>query len=462
MPRRQTSAPLVDVASGIIWQQLLRFFYPIALGSVLQLSYNLADSLIVGHFLGKYALAAVSGAAANLLLLIVGLFTGLSAGSTVVIAHHYGAGDREQVGAAVGSVMLLALIAGAGLTLVCQLSAPACLVWLRTPADTMALSLDYLQIVLLSVAPMLVYQVGSGILRAVGDSRRPLLLLATCCLLNILLDLLFVAGFRWGVAGAAAATALAQTCSALLVLWILRHDQGCYRLLRRHFRIHPRLSGEMVRVGIPAGLQVSMYNVANLIIMAVVNDLGTDFVAAWGTANKVDSLSWMLVEALGIALLTVVGQNYGAGRMDRVKTATNSALLIACAFTIVLSGLSILFSRPLMALFVDDAAVVDMGSTLIRFFCAWYLAYFFIEVYAYSLRGMGDSLLPALITGLGVCGLRLLWVLKLGPLFTNLPPWLQLSAGYPVSWVATSLAFLIYFPLRFRQLRRRMGQSGEK
>ncbi len=442
---------MIDATEGVIWKQLLRFFYPIALGTLFQLLYNMADAVVVGRFVGKEALAAVGGSASTLITLVVGLFTGLASGATVIIAQFYGARDKEKVSVAVGNAITISLLLGALITVAGIWLAPVALAWMRTPVDTMAQAISYLQICFCAGIPMILYNMGSGILRAVGDSRRPLLYLIVCCFINIGLDILFVAVFKWGVAGAAFATALAQLFSAFLVMFTLFRDDDCYRLRLCNLRPEARTMQSILHIGIPAGFQSCMYALSNIIIMTAINDLNTNFVAAWSAIGKIDSIFWMLISAFGLSLLTVVGQNYGAGNVERVKKSMHSCLLMAFGMTTIIAACMVLFGRPLMLLFVDDALVIDIGMKMMYFFAPSYFAYVCIEIFANSLRGIGDSTVPAIITCVGICVLRVLWVLYLTPFLNFVPAWIAICSSYPASWILTSSAFIIYYPISCRK-----------
>ena len=432
----------LDLTQGVIWKQLLLFLLPIAAGTLFQQLYATVDADIVGQFVGSDALAAVGGSAALIVQLVVGVFTGLSSGATVVISHGYGAEDREKLTRAVHSSIAFSLLAGACITELGILLAPNALTWTKNPQEIMADATLYLRLYFLGTIPTLLFNMGSGILRAVGDARRPLYYLVVCCLLNIVLDLLFVAGFHLGVAGAAIATALANLVSALLVLVQLGRTKAAYQLHPRQIRIHRATLLHILGIGVPAAIESSMYALSNLLIQVPINNLGTDTVAAWSATNKVDGIYWSLIISFGVAIMAFVGQNYGAGKYDRMKASVRVCLKIALVVTVVLSLLLLFFARYCFRLFTDNPQVIRYAIQITYYFVPFYFIWTFIEVIANALRGAGDALVPMLISVGGICGLRILWVLFIVPHWSTL---LGISICYPVSWFFTAVILIIHY-----------------
>ena len=432
----------LDLTQGVIWKQLLLFLLPIAAGTLFQQLYATVDAVIVGQFVGSDALAAVGGSAALIVQMVVGVFTGLSSGATVVISHGYGAEDREKLTRAVHSSIAFSLLAGACITVLGILLAPNALTWTKNPQEIMADATLYLRLYFLGTIPTLLFNMGSGILRAVGDARRPLYYLVVCCLLNIVLDLLFVAGLHMGVAGAAIATALANLVSALLVLGQLGRTKEAYQLHPRQIRIHRATLLHILGIGVPAAIESSMYALSNLLIQVPINNLGTDTVAAWSATNKVDGIYWSLIISFGVAIMAFVGQNYGAGKYDRMKASVRVCLKIALVVTVVLSLLLLFFARYCFRLFTDNPQVIRYAIQITYYFVPFYFIWTFIEVIANALRGAGDALVPMLISVGGICGLRILWVLLIVPHWSTL---LGISICYPVSWFLTAVILIIHY-----------------
>lgn len=314
------------ITEGVIWKQLLLFFFPILFGTFFQQLYNAADAVIVGQFVGKEALSAVGGTTGTVINLLVGFFIGLGSGATVVISQYYGAKREEMVSFAVHTAIAFSLAAGLILMLIGLPLAPAILRSMSTPEDVLDLGILYIRIYFLGMIGNLIYNMGSGILRAVGDSKRPLYFLIASCLTNIVLDLLFVVCFKMGVAGAALATILSQLLSAVLVIIVLMRTKDMYHLELKKIGFDKRMFRRIIRIGFPAGLQSVMYSLSNLIIQVAINKEGTDTVAAWTVYGKIDVMFWMVINAFGISVTTFVGQNFGAGKLDRVKKGIRTCL----------------------------------------------------------------------------------------------------------------------------------------
>lgn len=440
------------ITGGVIWKQLLLFFFPILLGTFFQQLYNTIDAIIVGNFVGKEALAAVGGATGNLINLLVGFFVGLASGATVIISQYYGAGDAKGVSKAVHTAAALSFWGSLVLMVIGFGLSPVFLRLMDTPEDIIGHATAYIFIFFGGIFFSMVYNIGSGILRAVGDSRRPLWYLIVCCGVNIVLDLLFVAMFSWGVAGAALATVIAQAVSAVLILIALTKTELSYRLDFKAIRIDPAIFKAILRIGIPAGLQSIMYSSSNLIVQTKINSFGTDVVAAWTAFGKLDSFFWMIVSAFGIAITTFVGQNFGAGKYDRMHKSVRTCVLMTSVSTILLSTLFVTFGKYLYMLFTKDQAVIAFGMEMVRFQAPWYISYVCIEILSGAVRGAGDSLVPTLITGFGICLLRISWLLIAVPLRPELT---TVMAGYPITWTLTSILFIVYY-LQGGWLRKRI------
>ncbi|MBO5556389.1 MAG: MATE family efflux transporter [Oscillospiraceae bacterium] len=431
-----------DLTEGSISGKLLRFFFPILFGMLFQQLYNTVDAIIVGKCVGPQALAAVGGSPAVITNLVIGFFIGLSSGATVIISQYFGSHEDEQLSRAVHTILAFCLIIGAALTVLGWLTAPWALRLVRTPEDIFGISNEYLCIYYVGAIPLLLFNVGSAILRAVGDARWPLLFLVVCCLLNIVLDLLFVAGFHMGTAGAGWATVLSLAVSAVCILLHLSRSPGAERLVWRRLRIHPGSLRRILYIGVPAGIQSAMYAVSNLIIQAAVNMLGTTVVAAWTAATKFDGLYWVTSNSLGVAICTFVGQCYGAGKYDRMKAGIRLWLLVSLGISAGISVFLLGIAPFGLRLFTDDREVIRQAITMMWYFVPYYVVWTFIEIFSNSLRGAGDSFVPMLIILTGVCLLRMLWI------FLVVPHWhtvISVSISYPISWIITALVFIVYF-----------------
>ena len=431
-----------DLTKGVVWKKLLIFFLPIAAGTCIQQLYNAVDGLIVGRFVGTVALAAVGGSTAQIINLLIGFFVAITSGASVVIAQVYGAGRERDVKVAAGNAIAVFAIAGAALTVFGLLAAPAMLRLLRTPEDTMEAAVLYLRIYFTGVPFVLVLNMESNMLRAVGDSVSPFLYMVVGCVSNIVLDALFVIVFRWGVAGVAVATVAAQLINMGLLTRLLLVTKESYRLSMGQLKLRGAYLVNMLRLGVPSGLQSTMYAVSNMIIQVGVNSLGTVVVASWAMTSKTDGIFWAVSNALGAAITSFVGQNLGAGKRERVRLCVRQGLILCAVITVGLSGLILLLGRPLLKLLTPDAAVIDTTYTMMLYFVPFYITWVLIEVLSAVLRGAGDAVRPVVIIGLGICLLRIVWIVTLFAVRHTL---FVLCMCYPVSWIVTSLAMLIYY-----------------
>lgn len=436
------------ITEGVIWKQLLLFFFPLLFGTFFQQLYNTVDAVIVGRYVGKEALAAVGGAAAMIINLFVGFFVGISAGATVTISQFFGGGRMREVKDAIHTSIALAVAAGALIMAAGLIWSPQALVWMDTPQETMRESVLYIRIYFFGMIGNLIYNMGAGILRAMGDSRRPLYFLIASCVVNVVLDIFFVIVLEMGVEGVAIATILSQVFSAVLVCLALSRLDGEYRLELKGIRFHGWVLKRIIAIGLPAGFQSLMYSVSNVIIQVDVNNFGTSTVAAWTAYSKVDALFWMVVSAFGISVTTFVGQNYGAGLYKRVRSGVRQCLLVTAIFTILISAALYPSGGMLLKLFSKDAEVIEIGIMMIHFMVPTYISYICIEIYSGALRGMGSAFIPTLITGGGICVLRVVW------LFLAVPRWPHLKTvmlSYPITWVTTSLLFIVYYQWYMRK-----------
>ena len=438
------------ITEGSIFGQLLLFFFPILFGTFFQQLYNTADAMVVGRFVGKQALAAVGGSTSTLINLLVGFFVGLSSGATVVISQFYGARTADKVHWAVHTSIAFSVIGGIIFMIVGLVGSPWALEAMKTPEDVMGHAVVYIRIYFLGIIVNLVYNMGAGILRAVGDSRRPLYFLIASCFTNIILDVLLVAVLRMGVAGAALATITSQLLSAVLVVRALMKTDDLYKLEWKKVRIDQRMLQRIVRIGIPAGMQSVMYNISNVIIQAGVNTLGTDNVTAWATYGKVDGLYWMMINALGISATTFVGQNFGAGRLDRVRKGAGACMVIGVVLTASVGAVLYNGGHLLVELFTTDLQVQAISMDLLHFMVPTFITYIAIEILSGTLRGVGDAWMPLVITGIGVCAVRVLWIMLVLPHYHTI---IGAAFCYPLTWSLTTVAFVIYYYF-FSSLRR--------
>lgn len=316
---KQADTSVNQITEGVIWKQLLIFFFPIMLGTLFQQLYNTADAVVVGRFVGTEALAAVGGSTGQIANLIVNFFVGLASGATVIIARYYGAKNKKDLNDTLHTAAALSFVGGILTSVIGIAATPGMLRLMKTPDNVMADSRTYLSIYFAGILFVFIYNVGSAILRAAGDSKRPLYFLIVCCFINIFLDIVLVVFFHMGVAGAAIATVVSQAVSAVLVILVLLRSTDMYRLVPRQIRFHKFLLISIITIGLPAGIQSVMYNISNVLIQTSLNSLGTATMAAYTAFGKIDAVYWMISGAFSVSIVTFIGQNYGAGKYSRMK-----------------------------------------------------------------------------------------------------------------------------------------------
>ena len=429
------------MTEGNIFRQLLLFSLPLLAGNFFQQCYNTVDSIVVGNFVGKAALAAV-GTVNPIINTLIGLFLGLSAGIGVVISQLYGAKDEKRVEEAVQTSLLLVLLLCGAFTAVGVSMVPFMLRLMATPADVFGEAAQYLGIYFSGVAGLMVYNWGSGVLRAVGDSKRPLYFLIFSAGLNTVLDLLFVAVFQWGIAGAAVATVIAQVCSALLVLLVLTRSGQCYHIRWKGMRLRGRLLRNMFIVGVPSALQLAITSFSNVFVQSYVNRFDSSCMAGWAAYNKLDAFALIPMMTLSVAATTFVGQNVGAGNWERAKKGTRCALLMTLVVTGIILIPLMIFARPLCGLFNQEPEVLTYGVFFVRMISPFYLICAYNQVYAGSLRGAGDAKVPMVLMLCSFVVFRQIYLFTVYRLTGALVP---VALGYPVGWILCSLLLFLYY-----------------
>lgn len=447
-----------QITEGVIWKQLLFFFFPILLGTLFQQLYNTADTVVVGRFVGTKALAAVGGSTGQIVNLVVNFFVGLASGATVIIARYYGARDRIKLNNALHTAIALSIVGGIVTAVAGILLTPFLLQMMNTPADVIEGSTTYLRIYFAGIIFVFVYNIGSGILRAVGDSKRPLYFLIVCCFLNIFLDILFVVYLKLGVKGAAFATVISQAVSALLVILSLTKSVDIYHLRPNKIRFYKSLLIAIVTIGLPAGLQSVMYGISNIIIQTSLNSLGTETVAAHTAFAKIDAIYWMISGAFSVSIITFIGQNYGARKFDRMKKSIKVCLFMDLIASLLLTTVMMVAGPYLLRLFTSDQEVIEIGMQIIHIIAPSYALFIFIEILSSSLRGMGNVVIPMLMTCGGVCVLRILWIFLFVRTHLSVTTILM---SYPISWGFTAVLFIIYFMFYQKKFFRRCMEETE-
>lgn len=452
MPRSVSSRQITE---GVIWKQLLLFFFPILMGSVFQQLYNTVDTIIVGRFVGTGALAAV-GASSPIISLINGFFIGVSSGATVVLSQFYGANDRDGVEKAVHTGIALALTLGVIVTVLGVGLAPQILKLIGTPDSCFADAVLYCRIYFSGAVGSMLYNMGAGILRAMGDSKKPMLFLMVCCVVNIVGDLALVWGLEMGVAGAGIATILAQAISAALVLFVLMRLPGEGRLEVKKLRFHSRLLGSILRIGVPAGIQLMMFDLSNLIVQSSINSFGDVAMAAWTAFGKSDGITWQISGAFGVSVTTFVGQNFGAQKYERVRRSVWVCMGLSVSLVGTLSILEFTFREFILGIYTTDPAVIAVGSEMMKNIVLFNAVFMPIEVFAGTMRGTGYALQPTIIMCLCVCLFRVVWVLLVVSRFHTIA---MLCLAYPISWILCAGVFYAVY-LRGNWLHKRIRDLG--
>lgn len=441
----------IDMTRGPLLGNIIRYTVPIILTSLLQLLFNAADLVVLGQFCGSDSVGAV-GSTGSLISLIVNLFMGLSVGAGVTVAQALGSGREDEVSRTVHTAIPVAAIGGAVLTAVGYFLAPVLLGWMATPAEYLPLSTLYVQIYFLGMMPQMVYNFGAAILRAAGDTKSPLVFLLAAGVLNVGLNVLFVIAFEMDVAGVALATSLSQALSAVLVVWaLMRRTDGC-RFRLPQMRVYWRPLLRMVRIGVPAGIQGSLFSVSNVLIQSTINGFGPAVVSGFAAGGNIEGFAYVAMNAFHQTAMNFAGQNVGAGRYDRVRKVMRTSLLCATVSGTLFGVLIWALSQPLLGLYITDSAeAIQYGVVRLTVTCLPYFLCGLMEVGSGTVRGMGASLLPMLLTVLTVCVFRVAWVWWVFPL-VGTPSFL--FASYPITWGLNFLAQLgIYAVLIRRRLR---------
>ena len=423
------------MTEGVIWKQLLLFALPLLLGNLFQQFYNTVD------YIGANALASV-GASTPIVNLMVGMFTGLGTGAGVVIAQFFGAKDHKGVHDGVHTTIALCLVSGLVMAVVGVGLSPTILRLLDTPAEIMEGSVTYLQIYFMGVMALMIYNMGSGILRAVGDSRTPLYFLMVSSVVNILLDLLFVIKIQMGVAGVAWATLIAQAISACLVLIRLMTSTESYKLILKDIRFHKKVLLETIRIGLPGGIQNAVISFSNLIVQYNINSFGAAAVAGCSAYTKIDGFAILPVMSFSMAITTFTGQNIGAKNYDRVRKGAKTCLVIALAVTLTLSGGLYLFGEKLLRVFSSDQQVLSYAVQMMHFLVPGYVCLATAHTYCGVVRGAGISMVPMLALVGNMCVLRVIWISLAMPVFHNI---IVVFLGYSLTWLTSALTMVIYY-----------------
>ena len=436
------------MTEGCIPRLLITFALPLMVGNVFQQLYNTVDSIIVGNFVSKQALAAV-GCTGPIINTLIGVFAGLSGGAGVVISQFYGAKDRERLRRAVQTTVVLTAIMCVLLTAAGVLLAPLLLRLMDTPADVMGAASEYLRIYFWGISGMLLYNIGAGILRAVGDSTHPLYFLIFSATTNTVLDYLFVKVFSFGIAGAAIATIVSQALSAVLVMGMLVRSKEDYRVDLKALHLDGAVLKRICEIGIPSSLQMGVTAVSNVFVQSYINRFESSCMAGWAAYNKLDAFAMLPLMGFSMAVTTFVGQNYGAGKLDRARSGPLHALWIGTLIMVAILTPMMLFAPTLVRLFNQEAEVIAFGTLFIRLISPFYLLCTINQIYSGALRGVGDTKATMIIMLFSFVFFRQLYLFTAYRLGGGIVP---IALGYPAGWIMCSTVILIYY-YRFARQR---------
>lgn len=441
----------VDMTHGKLGKKILYFALPVALTGILQQLFNAADSIVVGRFASKAAMAAV-GSNSSIISLVVNLFLGISLGANVVIARFTGQNDEESLSRGVHTAVLSSVLFGVIAAAIGEAIAGPMLRAMDVPPDVFPMAEAYLRIYLAGMPVILLYNFESAIFRSQGNTRTPLICLIIAGVLNVLLNLFFVIVLDMAAAGVAIATVVSNLTSSVLMFILLMKSKGPLHLEFSKLRIDGPILGKMMRIGVPSGIQGIMFSLSNLVIQSAINSLGTDVMAGSAASLNVEILAYYLVNAFGQATTTFVSQNYGAGKPDRCKATTRIALGQDLVVTAVMSGLVIAFAPQIIHIFNTDPMVIHYGAIRVRWLVGCELINVFLEILSGAMRGYGKSLSPAIITFVGVCVVRIIYVYTY---FRSHHTFSNLVMIYPITWGITVLMLAVVYFYTVRKLKQK-------
>lgn len=438
----------MDMLHGSLGDKIIRFALPVAATGILQQLFNAADIAVIGRFVGKEAMAAV-GSNNSLIGLMVTMFSGIAMGANVVIARSTGQGNREGIRNAVHTSILIAFVGGLLMTVIGELLAKPLLHWLGVPEEIFREAMRYIRIYFAGLPVIFLYNFESAIFRSQGDTRTPLICLTISGILNVVMNVFFVVVLHMTVDGVALATVLANLISSGLLLIMLMRSRSAIRVHWSGFSYQPHVIGSILRIGTPAGLQGMVFSLSNLCIQSAINSLGADVIAASAAAFNVEIFAYFVLNSFGQACTTFVGQNLGAGNMERCRRATRICMVQDFIFTAAISGVILLSGHALLRIFNTDPEVVRIGYIRILILISAELVNVVIEILSGAMRGHGQSLIPAIVSLMGICGVRIIWVYTVFPFSKTFA---TIMAAYPLSWAITALVLVIAYFMMMRKI----------
>ncbi len=449
----------MDMCSGPILKKILLFSIPLMFSSILQLLFNAADVVVVGKFAGDNALAAV-GSTGSLINLLTNLFIGMSIGANVLVARYYGAKQKEDLKETIHTAIAVSVISGVLLTFIGIIGAKKILTLMQTPGEVRVLAEKYIKVYFLGMTATMVYNFGSAILRAVGDTKRPLYYLLFAGIVNVVLNLIFVIVFDMSVVGVALATAISQTISAILVIRCLVKETGDIHLNIKDIKVNYQKFVRILQIGLPAGFQGILFSLSNVVIQSSINTFGELVVAGNSAAGNIEGFVYMSMNAIYQAAISFIGQNVGAGKYDRVNKIVIRAQVVVITIGVVMGGMVVLFGRFLLSIYTDNPLVVDIGMRRLKIIVLTYALCGMMDVMVGVLRGLGYSFVPMIVSLIGACAFRLVWIATIFQVdkYHDIE---TIYISYPISWAITFVAHVICFVVIRKKLEYKWRKNGE-
>lgn len=434
----------IDLTEGSIWKVLFRYSIPLFFSNLLQQLYNTVDLMVVGNYAGETSMAAI-GATGSLVFMMIGLFMGLGIGTSVIVAHAFGARDHKALFRSVHTTYAVALGSGLLLTVLGHFLTPQILVWMGTPETILQEAILYARVYFYGSIPMLIYNMGSGILRSIGDSRKPFIYLVISAVSNIALDLVFVAGFHMRALGAGIATLISQVLTAVLVTLTLMRSTEAHHLNLKEIRYYKHETRRTFVIGIPAGIQGALISFSNVLIQSQVNLYGDAAIAGVSAANRYDAFLAVGMQSFVMAATTFTGQNIGARKIERLKRGSRTAVLMGVLSSVIIGSLLLVFSRPLMQLFSSNEEVINYGLSKMRVLTPLHWIFSIAMIMAGILRGAGKSMVPMIISIFSIGIFRMIWIFVVSPFWKSIQ---VVFFSYPISWSMSLILTLIYYSRR--------------
>ena len=428
------------MTEGNIWRKIIFFSIPMILGNLLQQMYNAVDSVIVGNYVGSNALAAV-GSSTSIINLLIAFSMGASAGAGVVVSQFIGAGNKKGVKISVHTALAIAIILGMILTAAGIIFTPTILKWMRTPEEVMRESVVYLRLYSAGLLFSVVYNMAAGILNAVGDSKRPLIYLGSASFLNIVLDIILINWMKMGIAGAAIATNISQILSCILILMFLSKVPENYQLKFREIKIYKKMAGRIIKIGLPTAIQNTVISFSNILVQSSVNTFGAKAMAGFGAYLKLDGFNILPILSFSMAVTTFTGQNYGAGKTDRLKKGMWVVVIMGVVYTLALGAIILMFSDFFMGIFTQDKEVMYYGIKAMKYFCPFYFLLSIMHGLGGTIRGTGKTVPPMVILLISLCLFRIVWIQFIVPKFNTID---IIYLLYPVSWFVGMVLMVLY------------------